>query len=112
MDSHTSTSGQALIEESVIRQRLCTGCTACVNLCPYFQHHRDHIIVTHSCDGEDGRCETYCPRTPVSLARLQAALYDPDDITPELGPVKGLYITRADDPATGSVPNTAERSVP
>jgi len=89
--------GQAWIKSSVIAQDLCTGCGACVNLCPYQKIHRDHTIHLHLCDRDDGRCRNYCPRSPVKLDSLRKALFDPGDFIPELGTFKGLYLTRATD---------------
>jgi coenzyme F420 hydrogenase subunit beta len=94
--------GQAWIRERVIGQGLCTGCGACVGLCPYHSHFQDRTAVIHECDRPQGRCSAYCPRSPADLAALKAALYDPADLTPELGAVKGLYATRAADPSVRS----------
>lgn len=90
--------GQAWLRARVLDAGLCTGCAACVGLCPYQGFHRDHTAVIHACDRPSGRCQAYCPRGPLDRAGLLAALYDPADLTPELGAVKGLYITRAVDP--------------
>jgi coenzyme F420 hydrogenase subunit beta len=89
--------GQEWIRNKVIAQDLCTGCGACVNLCPYQKIHRDHTVNLHQCDRQDGRCRNYCPRSPVDLDRLRKVLFDPGDIVPELGPFKGLYMSRAVD---------------
>jgi len=89
--------GQDWIRNKVIAQGLCTGCGACVNLCPYQKIHRDRTVNLHLCDRQDGRCRNYCPRSPVDLDRLRKALFHPGDIVPELGPFKGLYMSRAVD---------------
>lgn len=89
--------GQAGLKNILLDQSLCTNCTACVNLCPYMDHHQDHTVILHNCDQTLGRCSRYCPRTPTDLNALQQSLFEPADITPEIGAFKGLYITRAAD---------------
>ena len=95
--------GQDWIRSKVIGQDLCTGCGACVNLCPYQKIHRDSTVNLHVCDRLDGRCRNYCPRSPVDLDRLRKALFDPVDFVPELGTFKGLYMTRASDESVRAV---------
>lgn len=90
--------GQAFLREQVLKQGLCTGCAACVGLCPYQGFYKDRTAVIHQCDREGGRCQAYCPRGPLELAEMKAALYEAQDLTPEIGACKGLYITRAADP--------------
>jgi len=87
--------GQKELLERVIDTGLCTNCGACVNLCPYAASWHDKTIMIHRCDRKEGRCYAFCPRTPVSLDVLRQALFDPKDVIPELGPVKGFYMTRA-----------------
>lgn len=99
MSSAESTGGQTWIRDQVLARELCTGCGACVGLCPYQQFHHDRTAVIHECDRTDGRCSAYCPRSPGDLNALRAALFEAADLTPELGAVKGLYMTRATDPA-------------
>lgn len=91
--------GQEWIRSRVLDTGLCTGCGACVQLCPYQRRHKDQTVVLHACDRLDGRCRLYCPRAPADFSRLRAALFEPGCLTDELGPVKGLYVTRAADPA-------------
>jgi coenzyme F420 hydrogenase subunit beta len=91
--------GQKELEEQVLRAGLCTGCGACVNLCPYQTIHHDRTVTLHSCDLALGRCYACCPRTPVDLDDLRRKLYPETDWTPELGAVKGFFIARAADEA-------------
>ena len=89
--------GQTWIKEQVMDQGLCTGCAACVGLCPYQKFYRDQTAIIHECDRTWGRCSAYCPRGQVDLNGLREAMFDPDDLTPELGAVKGFHMTRASD---------------
>ena len=93
---------QPHISSSVIDTGLCTGCGACVGLCPYLRTHRGDTIMLFDCDREDGRCRRYCPRTQTDLDDLHQALFDASDMTSELGAFRGLYMTRAADPAIQS----------
>jgi coenzyme F420 hydrogenase subunit beta len=89
--------GQKELEEEVLAAGLCTGCGACVNLCPYQASWKDRTVTLHPCDLTQGRCYSFCPRTPADLSAMQAALYDPEDLTPEVGALKGFFIVRAAD---------------
>lgn len=88
---------QRELEAGVLKTGLCTGCGACVNLCPYQASYRDRIITLHHCDLTQGRCFAVCPRTPFDATALQNHHQAGADWTPELGPVRGLFITRAAD---------------
>jgi coenzyme F420 hydrogenase subunit beta len=89
--------GQEELRKRVLDKGLCTNCGACVNLCPYCASYQDHTIFIDPCDREEGRCYAFCPRTPTDLQALRETLFDRGDFTPELGPLKGFYMTRAAD---------------
>jgi coenzyme F420 hydrogenase subunit beta len=89
--------GQKELEEGVIKTGLCTGCGACVDICPYQATYRDKTVTLHSCDLSRGRCYAFCPQTPVDREALQRKLADGMDLTPELGAAGGFFITRAAD---------------
>ena len=91
--------GQKELEKEVLETGLCTGCGACVGFCPYQAIYHDRTVVLHACDLAQGRCYAACPRTPTDLEALRRGLYDEADFTPELGAVKGFFITRAADEA-------------
>jgi coenzyme F420 hydrogenase subunit beta len=91
--------GQKELEEAVLRAGLCTGCGACVNLCPYQASYRDRTVTLHHCDLTQGRCFACCPRTPADLDALKQKLYIGADLTQEVGAVSGFFITRAADEA-------------
>jgi coenzyme F420 hydrogenase subunit beta len=98
MTTKENTNQEQLVS-TVIDRGVCTGCGACVELCPYMKTHNAATVALFKCDRETGRCHTYCPRTETQLDELQKAMFDPADLTKEIGAFKGLYMTRATDPA-------------
>jgi coenzyme F420 hydrogenase subunit beta len=97
MEDKNQIRGQKELQEKVLNADLCTGCGACVGLCPYQASYNDSIVFLHPCDLEFGRCYAFCPRTPTDLEALRKTLFDERDLTPEIGAVKEFYITRATD---------------
>jgi coenzyme F420 hydrogenase subunit beta len=89
---------QKLLKKNVLDEGLCTGCGACVGLCPYQVIYHDRMVQLHNCDLEDGRCYAFCPRTVADLSAIRALLFEPADFTPEIGAVTGYYFSRAVDP--------------
>jgi coenzyme F420 hydrogenase subunit beta len=87
--------GPIELQESVLNTRLCTGCGACVGLCPYLAIHKDQTVMLHPCDLKQGRCYAFCPRTPTNYDAVRKHLFPEKDLTPELGAVKGFFIARA-----------------
>lgn len=96
-------SSQKSLKKSVLEEGLCTGCGACVGLCPYQVIYHDRTVQLHYCDLPDGKCYAYCPRTPTDFAKLQKLFFDPSDLTPEIGAVKGYYFSRAADPQVRAI---------
>ncbi len=90
-------SSQKSLKKGVLEEELCTGCGACVGLCPYQVIYHDRTVQLHYCDLEDGKCYAFCPRTPTDLNALQELLFDSADLTPEIGAVKSYYFSRAAD---------------
>ena len=93
----TSESAMEGLRTTVMEDGLCTGCGACVNLCPYFTNYRDRTVILHRCDQAEGACREVCPRTPTDLTALSRVLFEPKDLTPEAGAIKDFLITRAAD---------------
>jgi coenzyme F420 hydrogenase subunit beta len=89
---------QKFLKKYVLDEGLCTGCGACVGLCPYQVIYHDRTVQLHHCDLEDGKCYAFCPRTETDLAALRELLFEKDDLTPEIGAVKGYYFSQAVDP--------------
>jgi coenzyme F420 hydrogenase subunit beta len=90
---------QTKLKKDVLEQSLCTGCGACVGLCPYQVVYHDRTVQLHDCDLTDGKCYAFCPRTPANYGQIRESLFDISDVTPEIGAVKGYYLSRAADPA-------------
>lgn len=89
---------QAKLKKDVLEQGLCTGCGACVGLCPYQVIHCDRTVQLFDCDLSDGKCHAFCPRTPWDYAGMREKLFSSADLTPEIGAVAKFVLTRAADP--------------
>ena len=91
-------SSQTKLKKDVLERSLCTGCGACVSLCPYQVIYSDRTVQLFDCDLQDGKCYAFCPRTPADYGRMRESLFNVDELTSEIGAVKGFYLTRAADP--------------
>jgi coenzyme F420 hydrogenase subunit beta len=89
---------QTKLKKDVLERSLCTGCGACVSLCPYQVIYSDRTVQLFDCDLQDGKCYAFCPRTPADYGRIRESLFNVDELTSEIGAVKGFYLTRAADP--------------
>lgn len=94
---------QNFLKKYVLDEGLCTGCGACVGLCPYQVIYHDRTVQLHGCDLEDGKCYSFCPRTATDLTGLRKLLFEQEDLTPEIGAVKGYYFSQAVDPELRAV---------
>jgi len=89
---------QKFLKRSVLDEGLCTGCGACAGLCPYQVIYHDRTVQLHQCDLENGKCYAFCPRTATDFTALRELLFEQNDLTPEIGAVKGYYFSQATDP--------------
>jgi coenzyme F420 hydrogenase subunit beta len=96
-------SSQDLLQKSVLETGLCTGCGACVGLCPYQVIYHDRTVHLHRCDLDDGQCYAFCPRSDINLTAIRNGLFDLSDLTSEIGAVKGYYLSRATDSALRAI---------
>ena len=103
MVSKIKACSQGFLKKHVLDEGLCTGCGACVNLCPYQVIYHDRTVHLHNCDLEDGQCYAFCPRTATDLDALRALLFEQADLTPEIGAVKCYYFSQAIDPGVRSI---------
>jgi coenzyme F420 hydrogenase subunit beta len=90
-------SSQKILKKEVLEGGLCTGCGACVALCPYQVIYHDRTVQLHNCDLENGKCYDFCPRTSTNLQELRNLLFAAGDLTQEIGALKGYYFSRATD---------------
>jgi coenzyme F420 hydrogenase subunit beta len=44
---------------------------------------------------KEGKCYAFCPRTPTDLDALRKHFFGEEEITPELGAMRGFYIARS-----------------
>ena len=87
------------LDTQVIKPGLCTGCGACQGMCPYWDSVEGRTLCYFDCERRSGRCQSFCPRMPMDLDALRKQFFPEDTIIPEIGPFRGLYLTRAADPA-------------
>ena len=87
------------LENEVIRKNLCTLCGACVGMCPYFLAHKGRVVLRDACELSQGRCYTFCPRTPVDLDAISEVLFGTSYPWNELGTLQEVLIARSTDGA-------------
>ncbi len=88
------------VERKVVNNDLCTNCGSCQSLCPFWKSSEGRTYAGFDCDRKEGRCKYFCPRMPADLDALRQKFFGADSesgFIPELGPVKGVYLTRAAD---------------
>lgn len=95
MEETKITRGQQEIREKVISQGLCTGCGACINLCPYFRSYKGKTAILFPCTVENGRCFAFCPKIEVDLDRLSLAIFDEPYDGTQLGRYRSILTAKA-----------------
>ena len=85
------------LDTQVIRPGLCTGCGACQGMCPYWGSAGGRTVCYFDCERKDGRCQQFCPRMPTDLDALRNKFFPAETVLPEIGPFRGLFLTRAAD---------------
>lgn len=98
MKNRMEIKGQQELRAEVIENGLCVNCGACVNLCPYQAAYQDNLIILDPCDRPQGQCYAFCPRTYTDLQSLRSINFSNGEYAPEIGPLRGYYLTRAADP--------------
>ncbi len=90
--------GLKALEEKVFGGDLCTGCGACLSLCPYLRSRKGRVVKLDDCNTEEGRCFAYCPRSEVDLDKVYNKIFGKSYEEIELGPVRKVMMARAKDP--------------
>jgi len=67
--------GQRELLLDVMKRNLCSGCGACIDLCPYFKSYKGKTAMLFPCTLTEGRCFAYCPKTEVDLDELSSELF-------------------------------------
>lgn len=102
---------QRLLAE-VLTADLCSGCGACVGLCPYFTSFLGRTVNLDPCDKEEGRCFLFCPRTELDLDALSQARMGTPYGDDAIGSYREIYSSRAAKPgkyqAGGTVTSVLE----
>lgn len=88
---------QRLLAE-VLTTDLCSGCGACVGLCPYFTSFLGRTVNLDPCDKEEGRCFLFCPRTELDLDALSQRRFGTPYGVDEIGTHRQVYAARAAGP--------------
>ncbi|MCK9364763.1 MAG: Coenzyme F420 hydrogenase/dehydrogenase, beta subunit C-terminal domain [Syntrophales bacterium] len=93
--------GPEELQKYVLEAHLCTGCGACMNLCPYFRSYRGKTTALFTCAIDEGKCFAYCPKIGVDFDGLSQRFFGkPYDGSP-LGPYQTITAAYAGDRLKG-----------
>jgi coenzyme F420 hydrogenase subunit beta len=93
----TAGKGSADLEKEVLSAGLCTGCGACVNICPYVKVAKDRVAVIEPCGIAEGQCYDFCPRTPTDIDALDRSVFGGERSDSALGHFLSIEMARAGD---------------
>jgi coenzyme F420 hydrogenase subunit beta len=95
MDERDKIKGQNELQEMVLNTGLCTGCGACIDLCPYFRSYRGKTAILFPCTLTQGRCFAFCPKVEVDLDDLSQKFFGRPYDDNSLGSYLTIMISRA-----------------
>jgi coenzyme F420 hydrogenase subunit beta len=91
----SSNQGPQRLVAEVQTTDLCSGCGACVGLCPYFVSFLGKTVCLETCDKDEGRCFLFCPREPLDLDVLSQKVIGVPYDTGQIGSFREIYAARA-----------------
>lgn len=83
------------LQKDVLDRNLCSGCGACMELCPYLRSYRGKTAMLFPCSLSEGRCHAYCPKVEVNLDELSLEFFDRSYEGAPLGPYRNVKTARA-----------------
>ncbi|MBN2397012.1 MAG: 4Fe-4S binding protein, partial [Deltaproteobacteria bacterium] len=104
MEERVLKRGQEELRKYVLDARLCTGCGACIDLCPYYRSYRGKTAVLFPCVIDEGRCFAYCPKVEVDLDQVSQRLFGKAYDGDPLGTYQSIAAARAGDRVKGISP--------
>ncbi len=94
--------GSNKLLDNIINGNLCTGCGACIDLCPYFKSYKGKTVMLFPCTIPRGKCFAYCPRLEVDLDYLSVKYFGKPYGTDPLGFYQSIVTSRAGGKFTGN----------
>jgi coenzyme F420 hydrogenase subunit beta len=83
------------LKEDVILTGRCTGCGACMELCPYFRSHMGRTAMVFPCTLARGRCYAGCPRAEVDLEYLSGKMFGEAYADNPIGSYRDIFVAHA-----------------
>ena len=97
--------GAKELEREVVKQGLCTGCGACIDICPYINLVKERAVIIEQCGIDEGRCYNFCPRTNVDVSELDQQVFGTLRKDAVIGSYISILTGRTKD---GGLKNTAQ----